>query len=207
MSAILEFTERPPKEVWLVSRDEPVRKRVLLTRDEEEKIINSSRYEIVDGEIRERAMPNPEHARIEAKLSAKLTNFVEESNLGVVYSECHFELAEKLTRVPDVAFVSFERFPESGESKGSKWQIAPDLAIEIISPTDDYKDVFEKLDEYFVAGVKQVWLVEPERKVLTVYYSQTRTTILTENDELICEAVLPGFWLRLKEIFQMPKPR
>lgn len=141
MSAVLEFIEQQPKEVWLVAHNELVRKRVFLTEDEEEKIINPSRYEIVDGEIRERAMPNPEHVRIEAKLSARLNNFVEENRLGVIYTECHFELKKNLVRVPDIAFVSFENFPESGESTGSKWLVAPDLAIEIISPTDDYEEV------------------------------------------------------------------
>ena len=201
----MEITQEPPREVWLISRDKPVRKKVWLTADEEEKIINSSRYEIVDGEIYERSMPNPEHARIEAKITTKIGKFLENNPIGEVYTECHFQLKKKLTRVPDIAFVSFERFPESGEPKGSKWLIAPDLAIEIISPTDDYEEVFKKLSEYFAAKVKQVWLVSPEQKTLTVYRSRKDAAILTEEDEVVCEEILPGFRLKLSDIFQAPQ--
>lgn len=205
MSAVLEFTPEPPKEVWLISRYEPrKRKRVLLTPEDEEKILSSSEYEIVDGELYERPMPNPTHSRIQIKLGSKLLAFVEENNSGMVYTECHFELKRNLTRVPDIAFVSFERFPENGEPAGSRWLISPDLAVEIVSPNDVLNEVFEKIDEYFAAKVKQVWLVSPEQKTLTIYRSRKSATILTEEDELISEDILPGFRLKLSDIFQKP---
>lgn len=208
MSAVLEFAEKPPREVWLVSRYEPrKRKRVLLSQDEEEKILSSSEYEIVNGEIVERSMPNPEHARIEARITIELGKFLEENPLGELYTECHFQLSEALTRVPDVAFVSFERFPASGESRGSKWTIAPDLAIEIVSPTDDFNAVIEKIDEYLDAGVKQVWLVEPRRKAITIYRARTKMQILMGDDELTSEEVFPGLRLHVSEIFKSLKPR
>lgn len=205
MPAVLEFTPDPPKEVWLVSRHESrKRQRVLLTPEEEEKILSSSEYEIVDAELYQRPIPNPAHSRIQIKVGSKLLAFAEEHNLGMVYTECHFQLKKNLTRVPDIAFVSFERFPPDGEPTGSRWLIQPDLAIEIVSPSDVLNEVFEKIDEYFEARVKQVWLVAPEQKILTIYRSRKNATILTEEDEFISEDVLPGFKLRLSDIFQKP---
>jgi Uma2 family endonuclease len=206
MSAVLEFTQEPPREVWLISRYEPrKRKRVLLTPEDEEKILSSSEYEIVNGELYERPLPNPEHSRIQLKLGAKLLSFVEENDLGMAYTECHYELAMKLTRVPDVAFVSFDRFPESGEPKDSRWRIPPDLAVEIVSPNDIWQEVYEKIDDYLRTGVKQVWVISPEQKILSVYRSRKDVTILTEEDDLISKDVLPGFHLKLSELFRQPK--
>ena len=205
MSSVTENLEAKPQEFWLIPSVSPARKKIALTPEFEEEIYSSGRYEIVYGEIKERSMPSPVHGRIQAKIAAKLLSHVEENNLGVVYTETHFEFAEKLSRVPDVAFVSFGRFPESGEDDTSRWHIAPDLAVEVISPTDDYEDVQEKITEYFTFGVKQVWIISPESKTLTVYFSRTSVKILTETDELTDEEVLSGFRLNLSEIFQVPK--
>ena len=93
MSAILEFKTEPPKQVWIVSRYEPrKRKKILLTPEGEETILSSSEYEIVDGEIVERSMPNPQHARIKARITTALSNYLEENSIGEVYTECNFEL-------------------------------------------------------------------------------------------------------------------
>ncbi len=205
MSTVAENIEIKPQEVWLVPKVSPPRKKITLTPEFEEEIYSSGRYEIVYGEIKERSMPSPIHGRIQGKITAKLVPHVEKNNLGEVYTETHFEFAEKLSRVPDVAYVSFERFPETGEDESSRWHIAPDLAVEIISPTDDYEDVQEKITEYFTFGVRQVWIISPESKTLTVYFSRTNVKILTETDELISEDILPGFRLNLSEIFQVPK--
>ncbi len=204
MSAVTETNQSKTQEIWLVLNGEPVRKKLPLTPEIENELLTSGRYEIVYGELRERAMPSPMHGRIQAKIAAKLLIFVEENNLGVVYTETLFQFAENLARVPDIAFISFERFPESGEEKGSRWHLAPDLAIEVISPTDDYEDVQEKITEYFTFGVKQVWIISPESKTLTVYHTRKQVTILSADDELICQDVLPNFRLRLSEIFQTP---
>ncbi len=204
MSAVLESNKPKTQGFWLVLNGEQIRKKIPLTPETEQELLASGRYEIVYGEVRERAMPSPRHGRIQAKMAAKLILHVEENNLGVIYTETHFEFAENLSRVPDVAFVSFARFPEGGEDKTSRWHIAPDLAVEVVSPTDDYEDVQEKITEYFTFGVRQVWIISPETKTLTVYHSRKQTTIFGEEDELVCEDILPGFRLSLAEIFQTP---
>lgn len=205
MSSVLETNKSKAQEVWLVLNGEPVRKKLPLTPEIERELLNSGRYEIVYGEVRQRAMPSPMRGRIQAEIAAELRNFVKANNLGVVYTETLFEFAANLSRIPDVAFISFARFPETGEEKGSRWHIAPDLAVEVISPTDDYEDVQEKITEYFTFGVRQVWIVSPESKTLTVYFSRTVVKILTENDVLSGDEILPGFKLNLSEVFAVPK--
>ena len=111
MPSMTENSDVKPQEVWLVPKTSPARRKIALTPEFEEEIYSSGRYEIVYGEIKERSMPSPIHGRIQLKLGAKLLSHVEENNLGAVYTETHFELAEKLSRVPDIAFVSFARFP------------------------------------------------------------------------------------------------
>lgn len=205
MSAVSGNTDTKPQEFWLVLNGNPVRKKIELTPEFEEEIYSSGRYEIVYGEIKERSMPSPIHGRIQLKIGAKLLSYVEDNKLGAVYTETMFEFAENLSRIPDIAFVSFGRFPESGEDKSSRWHIAPDLAVEVVSPTDDYEDVQEKITEYFTFGVRQVWIISPESKTLTVYFSRTEVKILTEADELVGEEILSGFRLKLSEIFSVPQ--
>lgn len=206
MSANLEFKQETPKAVWLIPHENPVREKVFLTHEQENELLDSGRYEIVYGELKERAMPSPTHGRIQAKVATRLNIFIEENNLGLVYTETMFQLADGLNRIPDVAFLSFERFPETGETEG-RFYLAPDLAIEIVSPSDIFGDVFKKIEEYLAAAVKQVWLIAPEQKTLTVYRSRTDTTILTEAEEIVGEDFLSGFRFKLTDIFQIPNNR
>ena len=206
MSAVLDEIQNPPRECWLISNRKPRRRqRIWVTRQQEDELLDTSRYEIVDGDFVEMATPDVAHGRMQAALCAALSP-ISAGKLGVIYLKCNFQLQSDLVRLPDIAFISFNRFPASGEPMENRCLIAPDIAVEIIAPTDYYADVFQKLDEYFKFGVRQVWLVEPERKILTVYRSRKNLTILTEEDELVSDGVLPGFRLKLSEIFQTPQP-
>ncbi|MEK7833611.1 MAG: Uma2 family endonuclease, partial [Acidobacteriota bacterium] len=77
----------------------------------------------------------------------------------------------------------------------------PDLAIEIISPSDFYEKVYAKAMEYLAAGVKQVWVISPENQVVTIYRSATNIIAFPPDSELVSEDLLPGFRCSLKEIF------
>jgi Uma2 family endonuclease len=79
------------------------------------------------------------------------------------------------------------------------------LAIEVISPTNDYENVQEKITGYFTFGVQQAWIISPETKTLTSYHTRKNVTILGEEDELISEDILPNFRLKLSEIFSVPE--
>ena len=106
----------------------------------------------------------------------------------------------KNDRMPDVSFVAKEKIPKRGEPL-SKWKFAPDLAVEVISPNDKYDKIFDKLNEYFSAGVRQVWLVEPRFERVIVYFSPDESKTFHKTELLICEEILPGFKLNLSDIF------
>jgi len=160
-------------------------------------------YEIVNGQPEEKEMGGARHGSVGARVIARFVVHVEAHDLGIVYGpDTTFKIGEN-ERLPDVAFVSAARIPEEGEPDGI-WPIAPDLAVEIISPNDLFEKVFSKVKEYFAAGVRQVWLISLEHKVVIIYHSPTQTTILTEDDELVSEELLPGFRCRVSELFQQP---
>jgi len=79
---------------------------------------------------------------------------------------------------------------------------APDLAVEVISPNDVHDKVSDKVLEYLEAGVRQVWLISPKLRSITIFRSLIDVQVLTEESELVSEDLLPGFRCSLKEIFQ-----
>jgi Uma2 family endonuclease len=132
-----------------------------------------------------------------------LWSHVEANRLGGVYGpDATFKIG-KNERLPDVAFVSASRFGPEGEPEGI-WQIPPDLAVEIVSLNDLFEKVISKVHEYFAAGVRQVWLVSPEHRTIIIYRSPTETTILSEEDDLVSEDLLPGFRCPIADLFRRP---
>lgn len=105
-----------------------------------------------------------------------------------------------IVRAPDVGFVRAERVPASGIPDGF-WPGAPDLAVEVISPTDRYGDVIDKAQEYLVAGTLLVWLVDPERRTVVIFRQAGATSTIGAEGVLDGEDVLPGFRLNLSEIW------
>ncbi|MBI4640573.1 MAG: Uma2 family endonuclease [Candidatus Tectomicrobia bacterium] len=160
-------------------------------------------YEIVAGQPEEKEMGGARHGGVGARLIGRLGMHVEAHRLGGVYGpDTTFQMGQN-ERIPDVSFVSAARIPEGGEPEGI-WPIAPDLAVEIISPNDLFEKVISKMREYFAAGVRQVWLISPEHKTVTIYRSPTQDSILSEEDELVGDDVVPGFRCRISELFQHP---
>jgi len=160
-------------------------------------------YEIVDGQPEEKEMAGARHGRVIMRLGARLEMHVEQHQLGGIYSpDTTFQIGRN-ERLPDLAFVSAARMPEGGEPEGI-WPIAPDLAIEVISPNDLWEKVQSKVREYFAAGVRQVWLISWLQRTVSIYDSPTQVIILTEEDTLTSAALLPGFSCRVSDIFQRP---
>jgi len=159
-------------------------------------------YEIIDGKPEEKEVGGARHSGIGIRLTVRLGSYVEENGLGGVYGpDATFRIGEN-QRLPDLAFVAADRIPPEGEPEGI-WELAPDLAVDIVSPTDLYEKVISKLVEYFAAGVRLVWLISPENRQFTIYTSPTQATILTDADELVCNDVIPGFRCRLADIFRL----
>jgi Uma2 family endonuclease len=160
------------------------------------------RYEIVNGQPEEKEMPGAKHSGVGGRLGRRLGNYVESKNLGEVYPEASFQIGEN-ERIPDIAFISIDRIPAEGEPE-TRWPFAPDLAVEVISPNDIFDKLIAKTKEYFAAGVKQVWWVAPEHKIVMIYRPPLQLTMLAEEDELASEDLLPGFRCRVSELFQNP---
>ena len=160
-------------------------------------------YEIVAGQPEEKTMGGARHGGVGVRLIVRLASHVEAHQLGGVYGpDTSFQIGEN-ERIPDVSFVSAARLPTKGEPEGI-WPISPDLAVETISPYDLYERVISKVEEYFAGGVRQVWLISPEHKTVTIYDSPTRTTILTDTDDLVSEGLLLGFRCHISDLFQSP---
>ncbi len=157
-------------------------------------------YEIVEGQ-KEVKMAGAQHGRIGGKVLLNLGNYLEQNPIGGVYISNTTFLIGKNDRMPDVSFVSAERFPPEGEPPG-KWEIAPDLAVEVVSPTDIWDKVNHKVKEYFAAGVRQVWLVSQPLQQVFVYDSLTQIKVVTVDEELTSEALLPGFKCRVADLFR-----
>ena len=160
------------------------------------------RYEFVDGQPKEKEMPGARHSGVGTRLSAKMWMHADTHHLGGVYAEASFQVGLK-ERIPDVAFVALDRIPPEGEPE-TKWPFAPDLAVEVISPNDIFDEVFTKMREYFAAGVKEVWLISTEHRLVIVHHSLSHTDMLEEEHELTCEALLPGFRCRVADLFKSP---
>ena len=156
-------------------------------------------YEYVKGELVPMSPPSMEHGEISSNVHLTLGVYVRENQLGRSYiAETTFQLDDRLVK-PDVAFVSTERLPENRE-KGSP--IPPDLAVEVVSPTDKQYDVTEKAFAYLKAGTRLVWVIEPVAKTVMVYRSETDFTLLTSEDTLTGEDVVEGFTCPVAQLFE-----
>jgi len=143
-----------------------------------------------------------EHGGVVAELTGHLWSFIRPRNLGkLLGAETGFLISRNpdTVRAPDVAFVRAERLPK-GTVRGF-FQTPPDLAVEVLSPSDRAGDVLDKVHQWLEAGCRVVWVVDPERRTVTVYEGPDRITTRTAADELTCDELLPDFRLAVKEIF------
>ena len=114
-------------------------------------------------------------------------------------------LAPGLVRIPDVSFISLERLPGEEVPREPIPDLAPDLAVEVISRGNTRREMERKLDDYFTAGTKLVWYVyhSPRREVW-VYTSPTEHSVLCEGESLDGGEVVPGFRLAINDLFAEP---
>lgn len=161
-------------------------------------------YELVDGQIQQKPMGLIEQSTANLLMLA-LADHCRQEHSGRVVMECMFQfLGNRNLRRPDVAFVSNQRWAaERGLPRVTAWPVAPDLAVEVISPTDPFVSVLAKVSEYFAAEVRLVWLLVPALHQAYVFSSPTEVRILTAADDLTGEPVLPGFRVNLGRLFPL----
>jgi Uma2 family endonuclease len=163
------------------------------------------RYELVNGELKKMSPTGHEHGRITIRLTVPLAQHVRANQLGEVYAaETGFKLTSNpdTVRAPDIAFICQQRVDEVGATRGY-WPGAPDLAVEVLSPYDRHPLVTMKVSEWLTAGSKQVWVVNPNLRTISVYRSVSDITTLSEKDTLDGADLLPGFRLAVAEVFHV----
>ena len=156
-------------------------------------------YEYIKGELFPVPPTSLEHGKISVNLILPLGLYVRENQLGDVYvPDTGFKVGERVL-MPDVAFLSNKHLPDD-LSKASP--IPPDLAVEVVSPTDVSRQIEEKAFAYLEAGTQLVWVLKPASKTVTVYRSETNITLLTRDDTLTGEDIVEGFSCQVAELFE-----
>lgn len=160
------------------------------------------RYELVRGEIVRVSPTGFEHLIIVGFLMRVLGSFVAEHDLGVVGGEGGFILDRDpdIVRAPDVVFVRKDRLPPK-DQRQSFVEMAPDLAVEVLSPSDTATAINDKVLAYLEAGVRLVWVVDAMRESVSVFESNRTARVLVGGDVIDGGDLLPGFRLVIADIF------
>ena len=159
------------------------------------------KYELLDGDL----IMSPVHANhgeICARLCAMLLQFAESRKLGKVYdSSTGFRLADDLLLSPDIAFVGKARLKKIEIAPDKFLAGAPDLAVEVLSPSDRMTQINRKLEHYFEHGTQLAWLVNWRKEQVHIYTADSIEALTDLDDILTGGAVLPGFKCKLRRIF------
>jgi Uma2 family endonuclease len=193
----------PPRSVIPVSVSAPIEHLGMTAEELFELPDDGMRHELVEGELRTMTRAGFEHGRAAARILARLLEHVEERDLGAVLAaETGFVVHRDpdTVRAPDVAFVATERLPPA--ATGGFAELAPDLVVEVVSPSDRASEVASKAAMWLDAGVRLVWVVDPQARQATVHHPGGRDRVLRNDGVLDGEDVLPGFRLPLMSIFR-----
>jgi Uma2 family endonuclease len=163
--------------------------------------------ELVDSVLVEKAMGNRE-SLLGLYIGSLIRAFADEQDLGVVLGEAgHLRLAGGQLRAPDATFIPWSSFPEEELPEEAYWSVAPGLIVEVMSPDNTRAEIDRKLAEFFDAGCKLAWVIDPRAKSAKVYTSAKRCKELDASGVLDGGKVLPGFKLPLAELFAATKPK
>jgi Uma2 family endonuclease len=180
--------------------------RTLMTAEQLESLPDDNlRRELVRGEVIEMTPAAAESGRIGGRIAMSIGAHAAAGDLGIMYiPDAGFLLAHDpdTVRMPDVAFVAKRRAalhpPAAGFFPG-----APDLAVEVVSPTDSATDLQLKVTEYLEAGTQLVWVVYPTTRQVAVYTPGMEVTVIPEGGTLLGDPVLPGLSIPVAEIFAL----
>ncbi|MDQ3322682.1 MAG: Uma2 family endonuclease [Acidobacteriota bacterium] len=172
-----------------------------MTADEFESSPFVETHELIRGELYSIMPAGALHGLITNRISRFLANFVDEHSLGEIFAaETGFKLKNHSTVGADVAFVGRENLARFGVPD-SFFPTAPDLAVEVISPSNTSEEISTKVEDYLSSGSRLVWIVYPKRKVVVVYRANNTVSFLHEPEEIDGEDVIPNFRLPLDKVF------
>jgi Uma2 family endonuclease len=176
----------------------------LITGEEFAAMGDTGRSELVNGRIVKMSPPQGAHGLCENKIAFLITRLVMEHKLGVVLTGeagVYIKRNPDTIRGMDVAFISKERWAKQ-TNKNGYLEIGPDLVVEVVSPTDRWNDVTQKLREYFSIGVRVVWVADPAAQTVFVYRSLTEMQEVRSGDSLTGGDVLPNFSEPVADFFE-----
>ncbi|MCS7208582.1 MAG: Uma2 family endonuclease [Fimbriimonadales bacterium] len=180
-------------------RARPKRKRRYTEQDLLQMPNDGRKYELVNGRIQ--VVPTGgRHGWIGSRLIGKVFRVLPDA-MFAFDSSTGFRMASGNIRSPDFALMRAQRFPE-GKPTDAFPDGAPDLAVEIVSPSENLNDLYQKVLEYFESGAQQVWLLFPDRKQVYRYIAPLEVEVLRENDVLTGGELLPDFAVRVGELFE-----
>ena len=159
--------------------------------------------ELVDGTLVEKTMGSGE-SELAIVIASAILFFVRNRKLGIVLgADGTLRLKPGLVRVPDVSFISWDRLPGRKRPIDPIPALAPDLAVEVLSKSNTKAEIERKLNEYFEAGTRLAWIVDPKKKTVRVHPSAAKFTTLSGAEALDGGDVLPGLRLELRAIFDL----
>lgn len=161
------------------------------------------RTELIRGQIVEVPMPPPKYGYLCANISGEIRGYVRAHDLGRVMSNDSWVKTERgpdTVRGADVVFWSYDRLPK-GELPDGLIATPPDLVIEVRSPSERWTKVFLKVGEYLEAGVRVACILDPASETLSVYRADKIQQILTADDDFTLPDVLPGFQVKVGQLF------
>lgn len=156
-----------------------------------------AQYELVEGEVIAVSPTMPLHNLVRDRLLILLGTFLRGRSLGMVLSEQAFILSEHTVRIPDIAFVSEGRLKELDKLPHG----APDLVIEVYSPSNTLRELYRRMSDYFEAGCKRIWVVYPAEREVYIHGPRGITRRTTE-DLLDEPELLPGFSMQVSKVFE-----
>lgn len=171
--------------------------------------VPGKQLELVNGEVVEVPGSGALQSLIATTLLRLLYRHVDEQDLGLVFPDGLGYVLRRgpdQVRIPDVSFVAWERVPEGEISEGF-WEGAPTLAVEVVSPHDRADDIYERVQDYLAAGSRQVWVLWPRQRALSVYRPDADTRELGPDSVLEADDILPGFSVRVGNLFDVQRRR
>ena len=163
---------------------------------------DGSKVELIQGELESMCRPGFLHGLCQVRVGGMLDRYGQSTRRGRAVTETGIvtDRGPDTVRGPDVSFWSVERLPWDVRPLGYP-EVAPDLAVEVLSPSNRMARILEKMREYFERGVRVVWVIDPEDRTVTVYRSLNEGRVLHESATLEGEDILPGFACPVAELF------